>query len=42
MFCLFYSKGAAIMKTLYQTKLNKLILFAHAITTFFLTIGLMA
>ena len=30
------------MKTLYQTKLNKLILFAHAITTFFLTIGLMA
>ena len=30
------------MKTLYQTKLNKLILFAHAITTFFLTMGLMA
>ena len=30
------------MKTLYQTKQNKLILFAHAITTFFLTIGLMA
>ena len=30
------------MKTLYQTKLNKLILLAHAITTFFLTMGLMA
>ena len=30
------------MKTLYQTRLNKLILFAHAITTFFLTVGLMA
>ena len=30
------------MKTLYQTRLNKLILFAHAITTFFLTMGLMA
>lgn len=30
------------MKTLYQTKLNKLILLAHGITTFFLTMGLMA
>lgn len=30
------------MKTLYQTRLNMLILFAHAITTFFLTVGLMA
>ena len=30
------------MKTLYQTKLNKLILLTHAITTIFLTMGLMA
>ena len=30
------------MKTLYQTKLNKLILLVHGITTFFLTMGLMA
>lgn len=30
------------MKTHYQTKLNKLILLIHAITTFFLTMGLMA
>ncbi len=30
------------MKTLYQTKLNKLILLTHAITTLFLTAGLMA
>ena len=30
------------MKTVYQTRLNKLILFTHAITTFFLTMGLMA
>lgn len=30
------------MKTLYQTKLNKLILLTHGITTFFLTMGLMA
>jgi len=30
------------MKTLYQTKLNKLLLLTHGITTFFLTMGLMA
>lgn len=30
------------MKTLYQTKLNKLILFTHGITTLFLTVGLMS
>ncbi len=30
------------MKTLYQTKLNKLLLLIHGITTFFLTMGLMA
>ena len=30
------------MKTLYQTKLNKLILLAHGITTLFLSMGLMA
>ncbi len=30
------------MKALYQTKLNKLILLVHGITTFFLTLGLMA
>lgn len=30
------------MSTLYQAKLNKLILFTHAITTFFLTMGLMS
>ena len=30
------------MKTLYQTKLNTLILFANELTTVFLTIGLMA
>ncbi len=30
------------MKTLYQSKLNKLIFLTHAITTFFLTMGLMA
>lgn len=30
------------MKTQYQTKLNKLILLTHAITTFFLTMGLMS
>lgn len=30
------------MKTLYQAKLNKLIFLTHAITTFFLTMGLMA
>ena len=30
------------MKTQYQAKLNKLILFTHAITTLFLTVGLMS
>ncbi len=30
------------MKTLYQTKLNKLLFLTHAITTFFLVMGLMA